>query len=142
MAVELTWLGHGSWSIQSGEYHILLDPFLSDSPTSPVAPEEVEADFILVSHGHSDHVGDVVSIARRTGAMVIANFEICQWLGRQGVENTHAMNLGGTCQQPFGTVKMTLAHHSSMLPDGSCGGNPCGFVLGLSGSNVYFACDT
>jgi len=142
MATELTWLGHGSWAIRSGQHRILLDPFLSDSPTAPAVAENVQAEFILISHGHADHVGDCVAIARRTGALVIANFEICQWLGRHGVENTHAMNLGGSCRQPFGTVKMTLAHHSSMLPDGACGGNPCGFLLGLPEGNVYFACDT
>ncbi|HLA85465.1 MAG TPA: metal-dependent hydrolase [Thermoguttaceae bacterium] len=142
MTSKLTWLGHGAWSIQADGHHVLLDPFLSESPVAPVAADAVQADFILVSHGHADHLGDTLSIARRTGALVIANFEICEWLARHGVENTHAMNLGGSCRRPFGTVKMTLAHHSSALPDGSYGGNPCGFLLGLPEGNVYFACDT
>ncbi|HBO45860.1 MAG TPA: metal-dependent hydrolase [Planctomycetaceae bacterium] len=142
MATELTWLGHGSWLIATGEHQILLDPFLSDSPVAPVSADRVEADFVLISHGHFDHIADAVAIALRTEARVIANVEICEWLGRQGVINTHAMNLGGISRQPFGTVKMTLAHHSSMLPDGSYGGNPCGFLLGLPEGNVYFACDT
>jgi len=142
MPTELTWLGHGSWSIATGGRAVLLDPFLEENPACPVGPDEVEADFILVSHGHSDHMADAVAIARRIGATVIANFEICRWLGAQGIDNTHAMNLGGGYEFPFGRVKMTIAHHSSMLPDGSYGGNPCGFVLSLPEGNVYFACDT
>ena len=142
MSTKLTWLGHGAWSIGSGEHRVLLDPYIGDSPTAPVGVDELEADHILVSHGHGDHLGDCLSIARRTGAMVIANFEICQWLAGQGVENTHPMNLGGSCDRPFGTVKMTLAHHSSSMPNGSYGGCACGFLLGLAEGNVYFACDT
>ena len=83
MATELTWLGHGSWSIASGGTKILLDPFLDDSPTAPVKSGDVEADFILVSHGHFDHVADVAPIAKRTGATVVAIFEIAEWFGRQ-----------------------------------------------------------
>ena len=142
MATELTWLGHGAWSIEMKQHHVLLDPFLSDSPTAPVEPDQLKADFILISHGHGDHLGDCVSIAKRTGATVIANFEICEWLTRRGIERVHAMNIGGACQMPFGKIKMTIAHHSSMMPDGSYGGNPCGFLLGFPEGNVYFACDT
>ena len=142
MASELTWLGHGSWSIKSSGQTILLDPFLDDSPVAPVKSDDVEADFILVSHGHYDHVADVEKIARRTGATIVSNFEICEWYGVKGLEKTHAMNLGGGFQFPFGHVKMTIAHHSSMLPDGSNGGNPAGFVLTLPEGSVYFACDT
>lgn len=142
MATELTWLGHGAWSIKTGPHHLLLDPFLDDSPTSPVKSSAVAADFILVSHGHFDHTGDTVKIAQRTGATVISNFEICEWFGKQGVQTTHAMNTGGASQQPFGKVKLTIAHHSSTLPDGTCGGNPSGFLLTLEDARIYFACDT
>ena len=142
MPTELTWLGHGTWTIRTAGHALLLDPFLEDNPACPLSPDEVDAQFILVSHGHSDHIADAVSIARRTGAMVISNFEICQWCSSQGIENTHAMNLGGGFSFPFGRVKMTNALHSSMLPDGSNGGDPCGFVLSLPEGNVYFACDT
>jgi len=142
MPTELTWLGHGSWAIAGGGYDVLLDPFLDDSPVAPVTSDAVKADFILVSHGHFDHVADAEKIAKRTGAVVIANFEICEWFGRRGVKKTHAMNIGGGCQQVFGRVKMTFAQHTSMLPDGSNGGNPCGFLLSLPEGNVYFACDT
>jgi len=119
-----------------------LDPFLDESPVAQVKAAEVPADYILVSHGHFDHVADVVAIAKRTGATVLSNFEISQWLLAQGVENTVGMNLGGGIQQPFGHVKMTVAHHSSQLPDGSDGGNPGGFLLTLPEGRIYFACDT
>jgi len=142
MATELTWLGHGTWSIKTEGYDVLLDPFLDDNPACPVKSDQVAADFILVSHGHADHVADAVKVARRTKARVIANFEICQWLETKGVTKTHAMNIGGANDFPFGRVKLTPALHSSMLPDGSDGGNPCGFLLWLDGGNVYFACDT
>jgi L-ascorbate metabolism protein UlaG (beta-lactamase superfamily) len=139
---ELTWLGHGSWLVRTGRHTLLVDPFLDDSPTSPVKPDQVSPDFILVSHGHADHVSDCVRIARRTGATVISNFEICQWVASQGVAKTVAHNLGGGSDQPFGRVKLTLAHHSSSLPDGSNGGNPSGFLLTLADGKIYFACDT
>jgi len=142
MATELTWLGHGSWSIRADDCWILLDPFLDDSPVAPMKADQVSADFILVSHGHSDHAADVVRIAKRTGATVIANFEICQWLAGQGVRKTRAMNIGGSSEHKFGVVKMTIAHHTSTMPDGANGGTACGFVLSLPDGKLYFACDT
>ena len=132
MRTELTWLGHASWLIRAGGQTILLDPFLSDSPAAPVKPEQVAADYVLVSHGHFDHVGDAAAIANRTGATVIAVYEICDWLSRQhGVAKTEAMNVGGSIALPFGRVKLTPAWHSSTLPDGASGGNPVGFLLAL-----------
>lgn len=145
MATELTWLGHGSWSIKSGDHAILLDPFLDDNPSSPVKAADVDADYILVSHGHFDHVADVAPIAKRTGATIVAIFEIAQWFtANHGIaqDKTVGMNLGGGIDLPFGRVKMTLAHHSSQLPDGSYGGNPAGFLLTLPEGKIYFACDT
>ena len=144
MATKLTWLGHGTWLIETAGHRVLLDPFLNDNPAAPVKADQVECDFILISHGHFDHVADAAAVAKRTGATVIAIFEICQWLQGQGVpeEKTWAMNLGGACQQPFGRVKLTPALHSSTLPDGSSGGDPGGFLLSLAEGNVYFACDT
>jgi L-ascorbate metabolism protein UlaG (beta-lactamase superfamily) len=144
MATELTWLGHGTWKIETAGKTILLDPFLDDNPSAPVKAAEVDADFILVSHGHFDHVADAPSIANRTGATVVACYEIAEWCRtKHGVENTLGMNLGGGVQLPFGHVKMTLAFHSSMLPDGSYGGHPAGFLLTLADDKkIYFACDT
>jgi L-ascorbate metabolism protein UlaG (beta-lactamase superfamily) len=87
-------------------------------------------------------VADAASVAKRTGATVVANYEICEWLGKQGVEKSEPMNIGGSITLPFGRVKMTIAHHSSVLPDGSGGGNPGGFLLSLADGRVYLACDT
>lgn len=142
MATRLTWLGHGTWTIETGGATVLLDPFLDDNPTAPIRSGDVRADAILVSHGHYDHVADAVKIAKRTGATVISNFEICEWIGKQGIEKLEPMNLGGTIAQPWGRVKSTIAHHSSVLPDGTYGGNPGGFLLFLNGATIYFACDT
>jgi len=144
MPLELTWLGHATWQLKTGSHTILVDPFLDDSPTAPFKAKDAKADFILVSHGHFDHVADAAKIANRTGASVIGCFEITSWLAKEhGVKNTVGGNLGGAANLPFGRVKLTLAFHSSALPDGSNGGNPCGFLLSLtSGEKVYFACDT
>ena len=143
MATELTWLGHGSWAIQADEHAVLLDPFLDDSPTAPIKAADAKADYILVSHGHFDHVSDVAAIANRTGATVVANYEIAEWFrSKHGVQNAVEMNLGGSVDLPFGRTQLTLAHHSSLLPDGSYGGNPGGFLLNFADGNVYFACDT
>ena len=144
MATQITWYGHNAWAIETGGKTVLVDPFLNESPTSPIKADEVQADFILLSHGHSDHLGDTVAIASRTGATVLANFEVSEWLKQHGVaeDRVIGMNPGGGIQQPFGHVKFTIAHHSSSLPDGSYGGVPGGWLLALDGARVYFACDT
>ncbi len=143
MGVTLTWLGHGGWSINDGEREILLDPFLEECPTANVAAADIAADFILVSHGHFDHVADVPAIANRTGATVVAIFEIAQWLANNHqVQNTIGMNIGGGVSLPFGHVMMTQAFHSSQLPDGSYGGEPAGFLVTVGDKRIYFACDT
>ncbi len=144
MAIDITWLGHSCFSIRSGKFNLLVDPFLDDSPTASVKSEDVAADFILLTHGHFDHVNDAVAIATRTGAMVVANFEIANWLKAQGVdeEKVVAMNIGGGIDLPFGRVKMTPALHSSGLPDGSYGGSAAGFLLQLGNRRIYLAGDT
>jgi len=142
VATELTWLGHGCWLIESGGARAILDPFLDDSPSAPIRSGDVEVDYVLISHGHFDHVADAAKIALRTGATVVSNYEICEWLRGQGVEKSEPLNLGGSCELSFGRVKLTLAHHSSALPDGANGGNPGGFLLTLADGKIYFACDT
>lgn len=142
MATTLTFLGHATFEIATAGKRLLLDPFLDENPQAPMGAADVEPDVILLTHGHFDHVADCASIAKRTGALVVANADICTWLNRQGIENTHAMNIGGAHRFEFGTVKMTIAHHSSMLPDGAYGGNPAGFLLTLEDGVVYFAGDT
>ncbi len=142
MSMKLTWYGHAAFDLQVGETHILVDPFLTGNPFAPVKPDEVAADYILVTHGHGDHIGDTVAIAQRTGAQVISNFEICTWLQGQGVSNVHPQHIGGGFQYPFGYLKLTIAHHGSALPDGSYGGAPAGLLLTSAGKKIYFAGDT
>ena len=143
MSIELTWFGHGTWQISLPEHTILLDPFFDENPSSPIKAAEVDADFILISHGHFDHIADAAAVANRTNATVVAIYEVAQWLAQNGeVKETIGMNIGGGVQLPFGHVKMTPALHSSQLPDGSYGGEPAGFVLTLNGKRIYFACDT
>jgi L-ascorbate metabolism protein UlaG (beta-lactamase superfamily) len=143
MSNQLTWYGHATLGLKTGGYNLLIDPFFSGNPASPVGADAVAADFILVTHGHGDHVGDSIAIAGRSRATVIANFEICNWLSKQGVEKTHGQHLGGGFKHPFGYLKLTLALHGSALPDGSYGGNPAGFLLTTNdGKKIYFAGDT
>jgi L-ascorbate metabolism protein UlaG (beta-lactamase superfamily) len=143
MSFKVTWLGHAAFAMEIDGYRVLLDPFLTGNPAASTDAASLEADFILVSHGHGDHVGDTIDIAKRTGAMVISNNEIRGWLDGQGVENVHGQHLGGGYHHPFGYVKLTIAHHGSGLPDGNYGGNPAGFLItNKSGETVYFACDT
>ncbi len=142
MTMQITWLGHACFLINTGKDKLLIDPFIEGNPLSPVTSENVEADYILVSHGHGDHVGDTVAIAKRTGATVISNFEIQNWLVAQGIEKAHPQHIGGGFDYPWGRVKLTIAHHGSALPDGSYGGNPCGFIFYLQGKKIYHACDT
>jgi len=143
MAVKLTWYGHATLGLEVDGYKILVDPFFTGNPAASTSADAVEADFILVSHGHGDHVGDTVAIAKRTGALVIANFEITNWLQSQGVEKVHPQHIGGGYHHPFGYLKLTQALHGSGLPDGSYGGNPAGFLLTTKdGKKIYMAQDT
>ncbi len=143
MATSIKWLGHYAFEIRTGDQTVLVDPFVNDNPVATVSADDLEADFILVTHGHADHVADVASIANRTGATVIAPVEAATWFqSQQNVENTIQLNLGGGIQLPFGHVRMTIAHHSSSMPDGSYGGNPAGYILTLAEGKVYFSGDT
>jgi L-ascorbate metabolism protein UlaG (beta-lactamase superfamily) len=143
MATRLCWLGHACLLFESDGKRVLIDPFLTGNPAAAAKAEEVPADFILVSHGHGDHVGDTVAIARRTGATVVANYEISEWLKGQGLSRVHGQQHGGGHAFPFGRVKLTLAFHGSVLPDGTYGGNPCGFLITFpDGKRVYDAADT
>jgi len=142
MILKVTWYSHACFLIETPDTKLLVDPFLSGNPLAPITPEAVEADYILVSHGHGDHVGDTVAIAKRTGATVISNYEIQTWLLSQGVEKAHPQHIGGGFNYPWGRVKLTMAQHGYMLPDGSNGGNPCGFLFYIQDRKIYHACDT
>jgi L-ascorbate metabolism protein UlaG (beta-lactamase superfamily) len=143
MAIQVRWLGHACLSIEAEGGPILIDPFLTGNPAAAAKVDNLKADFILVSHGHADHLGDTIAIARRTGATVISNYEISEWLKKQGVTKVHGQQHGGSHAFPFGRVKLTIAFHGSALPDGSYGGNPNGFLLYFNnGKKIYDAADT
>src|SRR3954451_14636135 len=106
MATRVTWLGHATLLVETGGLRVLIDPFFTGNPACPMKAEQAQADFILVSHGHGDHIGDAVDIAKRTQATVVANYEIYEWLQKKGLSKVHGMQHGGGFNFPFGRVKM------------------------------------
>jgi L-ascorbate metabolism protein UlaG (beta-lactamase superfamily) len=143
MGIQITWLGHAAFQLQIDDYAILIDPFLTGNPLAAVDPATVEAHYIALTHAHGDHIGDTPSIAKRTGATVIANFEIGNWLKDKGVEHVHAMSTGGGVQLPFGRVELTHAIHGSSFPGGQYGGLANGIlIITQSNFKIYHAGDT
>lgn len=141
--MELTFYGHGTYAVKVAGKTILFDPFFTGNPLAKdIDPASIEADFIFVTHGHGDHVSDLVSIAQRTGAQVVAAAEVAGWLGKQGVENALPMNHGGWIKFPFGKARGVNAVHSSSFPDGGYAGNPLGFVFKTPEGSFYAAGDT
>jgi L-ascorbate metabolism protein UlaG (beta-lactamase superfamily) len=141
--MKVNYHGHSCFSVAAGGKTLLFDPFITGNPLAKaVDASRVEADFILVSHGHEDHMADAVDIARRTGATVVANYEVALWLNAHGAPKIHPMNHGGGFNFPFGRVKFVNAVHSSTMPDGSNGGNAGGFVVETADGNFYYSGDT
>jgi L-ascorbate metabolism protein UlaG (beta-lactamase superfamily) len=145
MGIRLTFYGHATLGIETSRYQILVDPYFKGNEAFEATKlniDQLKVDFILVTHGHGDHVGDTIKIAGRTGARVICNSEIGDWLENQGVK-TRALQNGGKWRFPFGQVKMTFALHGSGLPEGVCGGLAAGFIITFnSGKKFYCAGDT
>jgi L-ascorbate metabolism protein UlaG (beta-lactamase superfamily) len=139
--LKLTYHGHSCFELEADGKRIIVDPFITGNSHAKIKPEEVKVDAVLVSHGHGDHVGDAVQIAKANGCVVVSNFEIANWVGAQGVE-VHGMHIGGSFVFPFGRVKLTPAIHGSSLPDGSYGGMPAGILIWMGGKCVYYAGDT
>jgi len=141
--MKFTFYGHACFSVKINGKTILFDPFITPNEAAKdIDLKSIKADYILVSHGHGDHLADCVAMAMQTGALVVSNPEVLAWLGKQGVKNTHPINHGGKKTFDFGTVKAVNAIHSSGLPDGSYGGNPLGFVITSSEKNIYYSGDT
>lgn len=145
--MKFTYYGHACFAVAIGGKTLLFDPFITPNPLAKkIDVNKIAADFILVSHGHGDHVADVVGIAQRTGATVIAPYEVGDWFdSKKGLKNVQAMNHGGAATTAFGRVKLTAAIHSSSMPDGSYGGNPCGFIIESmdpTEGNFYYSGDT
>ena len=141
--MKISYLGQSCFLFETEGKRILLDPFITPNELAKhIDVNSIEADFILVSHGHEDHTADLVDIARRTGALVICSFEIMTWLNGKGITNCHPMNLGGKRTFDFGTVKMVFAAHSNSLPDGTYGGTAAGFIIETAGKTYYYSGDT
>lgn len=145
--MKVKYLGHSCFQLTINNKKIVLDPFITPNELAKdIDVNAIEADYILISHGHEDHIADAENLAKKTGAKVVSSFEIVQWLGNKGVENSHPMNTGGSWEFDFGTLKCVKAEHSSGLPDGSYGGNPMGFVISYEEEgiekNLYYAGDT
>lgn len=141
--MKLTYYGQSCFLLETQDSKLLFDPFITPNELAQhINVDSIQADFILVSHGHEDHTADLVQIAKRTNAVVVCAFEISAWLEKKGVTNCHPMNLGGQWNFDFGNVKMVFAAHSSSLPDGTYGGTAAGFVIQTSGKTLYYSGDT
>jgi L-ascorbate metabolism protein UlaG (beta-lactamase superfamily) len=141
--MKITFYGHASFQIETGGKTLLFDPFISpNSLAATIDINTLKPDYILLSHGHGDHMADLEAIQKNSGAQVICIADIAGWLNNKGITNVHAMNFGGGFNFDFGRVKMVYALHSSSMPDGAYGGNPAGFVIYSEGKKVYFAGDT
>lgn len=140
--MEFCYFGHACFSVRAGGKRILFDPFISGNPLAKdIDINQIKADYILVSHGHGDHVADLMTIAKHTQATVVATYEIAEWVRKQGYENVHPINFGSK-EFDFGMLRFVPAHHSSSMPDGANGGNPGGYMLTTNDGSFYFAGDT
>jgi len=142
--MKATFYGHATVELETGGKKLLFDPFITPNELAKhIDVNSLKPDYILLSHGHGDHMADLATIQKNSGAKVICIAEIAGWLGNQGIDDAHGMNIGGSFKFDFGRVKMVNAIHSSSMPDGSYGGNPAGFVIYTNeGKNIYFAGDT
>jgi L-ascorbate metabolism protein UlaG (beta-lactamase superfamily) len=143
MTAELKYYGHSCFELRMQGKSIIFDPFITPNPlASEIDLHTLKPDYMLISHGHYDHIADAVQLAQNSGCRVIACFEIHEWLQRQGVHNTMGMNIGGTADLGFAKVRMMPAVHSSSFPDGSYAGQAAGFLISSPELNLYYSGDT
>lgn len=141
--MKLTYYGQSCFAVEVNNKNILFDPFIKSNPlASHIKVEEIKADYIFLSHGHGDHIADLIEIAKRTGATCVGAAEVAGWFQKNGIKKVHALNHGGPADFDFGKVRAVNAIHSSSFPDGSYAGNPLGFLLTTTEGNFYYAGDT
>lgn len=141
MPIDITFLGHSGFLISADGHAVAIDPFLTGNPVATMSPDDVKCRHIALTHGHADHLGDTVAIAKSNNAQVFAAFEICNYLGEHGIESVQPMNPGGKVQAAFGYVALTQAFHSSSFEDRYMG-MPCGVILNIGGVTIYHCGDT
>ena len=139
--MKITYHGHSFVQIENDKFSIVIDPFISGNPVVKTPVDKVKCDYIILTHGHGDHISDAVEIAQKNDATVIAMFEIANFAAKNNLKN-HPLSIGGGFNFPFGRVKLTIAHHSSSFPDGSYAGDPAGVLLYIDGKTIYHAGDT
>ncbi len=140
--ISLRFLGHSAWQVRHGEHTLLIDPFITGNPLAAVGVDDLHPTHVILTHGHGDHLGDTVEIAKRSGAQVICGFEVSEYLETKGVTNSWGMSVGGSRTFEFGRLKFTIAHHGTGGPDGYCMGAAMGVLLMIDGRTIYHAGDT
>lgn len=141
--MEITYYGHACFAVKSGDYNLLFDPFITPNELAKhIKVDKLTCDYVLISHGHEDHLADAENILKRTNATIVSNYEIATWFAAKGIKNYHPMNFGGQWNFDFGSIKYVKAEHSSVLPDGTYGGNPGGFIVKTKTGNLYYSGDT
>ena len=141
--MKFTYYGHSCFEVELNNKRLLFDPYISPNPLAKeIDIDKINADYIFISHAHSDHIADAERIANKSGAALVSSFEVCKWFEKKGISRIHPLGIGGKKEFDFGTVKLVLAIHSSSFPDGSYGGSPGGFVITSPAGNFYYAGDT
>ena len=139
--LKVTYLGHSCFQLDDGNYKLIIDPFITGNPQAPVTAADIDVNYIVLTHGHGDHLGDAIDIAKRCDATIITTNELANYVASQGAK-AHNMHIGGGYNFPFGRIKFTIAHHGSAGPNNEYLGNPAGVVITMGGKKVYHAGDT
>ncbi|MGB9771628.1 MAG: metal-dependent hydrolase [Candidatus Kapaibacteriota bacterium] len=139
--MKLTYLSHSTFILDNGTHRLIIDPFITGNPTCPIKVEDVNVNFVVLTHGHGDHLGDAFTIAKKNDALIIAVNELANYAAENGCK-AHNMHIGGGYNFPFGRLKFTIAHHGSSSPDGRYMGEPAGVLVKMGGKTIYHTGDT